>query len=257
MKSEHLFRFLDEFLGIREFPDYPGAVNGLQVEGGDEVAKIAAAVDASEETIDIAARTGADLLLVHHGLFWGGCAPLTGPALRKVRAALGAEMAIYSAHLPLDAHPEVGNAAILAGELGMEVAGGFGEYEGRHVGCWGKLDVSLDELRTAMEVLVEGPVRLISPLRDPGPVPEAGSLRVGVVTGAGHGFIDEAAEKGLGVLVTGEAPHHAYHQAREAGIALVLAGHYATETWGVRALAAHVGEVYGIPWEFIDVPTGL
>jgi putative NIF3 family GTP cyclohydrolase 1 type 2 len=100
-------------------------------------------------------------------------------------------------------------------------------------------------------------VRLIPPPRDPGAAREPGSLRVGVVTGAGHGFIDEAAEKGLGVLVTGDAPHHAYHQAREAGIALVLAGHYATETWGVRALAAHFGEVYGIPWEFIDVPTDL
>lgn len=257
MKSEHLFRFLDDFLNIRGFPDYAGAVNGLQLEGGPEVEKIAAAVDASEETIALAVRAGADLLLVHHGLFWGGCAPLVGPALRKVKAALGSEMAIYSAHLPLDAHGEVGNAAVLAGELGLEISGGLGEYEGRHVGCWGTVQLSLDELRGALEELVEGSVRLISPPRDPSAPPEPRSLQVGVVTGAGHGFIGEAVEKGLGVLVTGEAPHHAYHEAREAGIALILAGHYATETWGVRALAAHIGEAYGIPWEFIDVPTGL
>lgn len=257
VKSEHLFRFLDDLLGIPDFPDYPSALNGLQVEGASEVTRIAAAVDASEQTIALALDADADLLLVHHGLFWGGAAPLVGPMRRKVGRLLGAGMALYSAHLPLDAHPELGNAAVMARELGVSVAGGFGDFEGRTIGCWGSMRTPLAEMADAVGALVGGSARLIRPPRGETSAPDPSTVRVGILTGAGHGFLPEAVERGLDVVITGEAPHHAYHDFREAGVALILAGHYATETFGVKALAERVEEGYGIPWTFIDVPTGL
>ncbi len=257
VKSEHLFRFLDDLLDIVDFPDYPGAINGLQVEGQGEITRIAAAVDASEETIQLAVEADADLLLVHHGLFWGGTSPIVGPVRRKLGALLRSEMALYAAHLPLDAHPEVGNAAVMARELGISVAGGFGEFDGRSVGCWGSIKAPLPEVSDAVAAVVGGPARLIQPSRGDTSAPDPSTVRVGIATGAGHGFLAEAVQLGLDVVVTGEAPHHAYHDFREAGVSLILAGHYATETFGVRALAEKVEASYGIPWTFIDVPTGL
>ena len=212
--------------------------------------RVAVAVDASEATILEAARRKADLLLVHHGLFWGGLGPLTGPRYRKVAALLEGRMALYSAHLPLDGHPELGNSAILARRMGLEPAGPFGSYQGAHTGWWAEAAVDREELKARLAAAVEGEARLI-----PGGPQEV--KRVGIVTGGGSSALGEAAALGLDSLVTGEAPHHMYHEAMEMGVNLFLGGHYGTETFGVKALGEALAQEFGLPWEFLDFPTGL
>jgi len=254
VKSEQLFQFLDEYLDVPAFADYDGAVNGLQVEGPLSVSRVAAAVDASEETIRAALEAGADLLLVHHGLFWGGSSPIVGPHFRKLKALIQGPLALYSAHLPLDAHPEVGNCAILARAVGIPADVRFGEYRGQALGWQGPVDQDLQTFVAGVEAAVGGPVRVI-PRSPDAETRAAGS--VAVVTGAAASMLGEAARSGVDTLLTGEAPHHAYHEARELGVNLVLAGHYATEVWGVRALAEKIRELHGLEWVFIDVPTGF
>lgn len=250
VEIERIVQFLDDTLSLPGFPDYSNALNGLQVEGPRTVSTIAAAVDASEASIRMARERGADLLLVHHGLFWSGLRPLTGPLFRKVKALVDGELALYSAHLPLDAHAELGNCAILAREAGVEVKGPFGEFQDREIGWWGTVDTDRKDLASRLEMVLGSGVRLIAG------GPERLS-RVAVVTGGGASFLGEAAGQGLDALVTGEASHHHYHDAMESGVNLFLAGHYATETWGVRALAERAGDELGLEWFFVDAPTGL
>ena len=250
VELERIVQFSDGLLSTQSFPDYQQALNGLQVENAGQVSSMACAVDASESTIEAAAAAGADLLIVHHGLFWGGLRPVVGPVYRKLTRLLEAGCALYSAHLPLDAHPELGNCAILARELGVEVTGPFGEYKGESVGWWGTVDVHRNQLLADLRQAVGPAARLI----EGGP---QALTRVAVVTGGGASFLDEAARRGMDALVTGEAPHHAYHDAMEMGVNLYLGGHYATETWGVRALAERLSQEFGVPWVFLDVPTGL
>jgi dinuclear metal center YbgI/SA1388 family protein len=252
MKLESIVQYLDGYLAVASHPDYPTALNGLQVGGPDEVRKAVAAVDASEASIREAVGRGADLLIVHHGLFWDGLRPLTGRLLRRIRPLLAGNVALYSCHLPLDGHPEVGNCALLARELGIHLEGRFAAYQGTEIGWHGTLDPPADPagLVARAEKAVAGPVRWLA-----GGPPRI--ERVGVVTGAGGSLVPEAASIGLDALVTGEASHHTYFDAAELGIHVLLAGHYATETFGVRALAAHVAERFGLTWDFVDLPTGL
>lgn len=247
---ERIVQFADQLLEVDGFPDYGNALNGLQVEGPGPVARIAAAVDATEASIAAAGAAGADLLVVHHGLFWSGLRPVTGPLYRKLSALVGQGTALYSAHLPLDAHPEVGNCAILSERLGVAVEGPFGTYKGVEIGRCGTLDESRDALRDRLSAVLGAEVRLITG------GPERVE-RVGVVTGGGASFLEEARDRGLDTLVTGEASHHAFHDAMELGLNLLLGGHYATETWGVKALAARISEAFDVPWTFVDLPTGL
>lgn len=242
--------FLDEYLGIEDAPDYPHALNGLQVAGPERVSSFAVAVDASEAVI---AEAGgwADLLIVHHGLFWSGLQPLTGPHFRRVRLLVESGTALYSAHLPLDGHAEVGNAAVLARKLGIEALEPFGEYGGASVGWRGvRAEVPLRELADSLAALTGARVRTLPGGPDP-------VSRVGVVTGSGADALHEAAAAGLDVLVTGEARHHHAIEAAESGITVLLGGHYATEVWGVRAVAAILEEHFGIEGRFVDSPTGL
>ena len=252
MQLESVVQYLDEYLGVARHPDHPHALNGLQVGGSGEVRHLVAAVDASEATITEAARRQADLLLVHHGLFWGGLRPLTGRLLRRVRPLLSAEVALYSCHLPLDGHPEVGNNVLLARALGVVVEGRFAIYQGTEIGWHGAVQTAVEPARLAalVENAVGGPVRLLAG----GPTRVE---RVGVVTGDGASVVREAASLGLHALVTGEASHHTYFDAQELGIHVVLGGHYATETFGVKALAAHLADRFGLTWDFVDLPTGL
>lgn len=252
MKLESLLQYTNELLGVAEHPDYPGAMNGLQVGGPDVVTKIAAAVDASEASIGAAAAGGADLLLVHHGLFWGGLQPLTGRHLRRVRGLIDHGVALYSCHLPLDGHSEFGNCALLARQVGVELRGRFAEYRGTPIGWHGRLSevADLDALTASVASAVKGPVHVIAG----GPKLIE---RVGVVTGAGASFISEALDHDLDAFVTGEGPHHAHFEAMELGIHVLFAGHYATEVFGVRALAQHLAERFDLDWEFLDQPTGL
>lgn len=247
---EQLLYFLEGTFSVSTFPDYPDAMNGLQVEGRSEVGHLGAAVDASEETISEAVRRGVHLLLVHHGLSWGGLGPITGRRFRKVASLIRAGVGLYSLHLPLDAHPELGNNALLSRRLGLRPTGRFGLVKEVEVGWWAEASMHREELLERLKEGVEGEARLI-----PGGPAQVG--RVGVLSGGGAGAIAEAASLGLDTLVTGEAPHHAYHEAMEMGLNLLLGGHYATETLGVKALAARLAEEFAVSWEFLYFPTGL
>lgn len=242
--------FLDSQLRIAEIADYPGAVNGLQLENPGPVTKVAAAVDASLPVIEKAVDEGADLLLVHHGMFWQGARPVVGAQFRKLKSAMEAGLAIYSAHLPLDVHPDWGNNALLARELGLGDMVPFLEWKGLPVGLIGEVSMPREELIARCERAVGRAVHLC-----PGG-PE--SVRcIGLCTGGAGSQIEEAAAAGVDTFITGEGPHWSYPLAEELGINVVYAGHYATETFGVRALAAVLAERFDIGQVFIDHPTGL
>ncbi len=252
MKLESLLQYMDTYLAVSEYADSEHALNGLQVGGPEDVHHVVAAVDASEATIDEAVEKGADLLIVHHGLFWEGLRPVTGRHLRKLAPLLAHRIALYSVHIPLDAHSEVGNCALLARALDLDLRGRFGMHKGAEIGWWGDLPASVtgQELRERLESVLEGGVHLI-----PGGPERIES--VAVVTGMGASAIAEAAERGIDALVTGEGSHHAHFDAMELGVTVLFGGHYATETFGVRALAEHVADRFELTWEFIDQPTGL
>lgn len=252
MKLESLLQYMDAYLSVSDYPDSSHALNGLQVGGREEVRHVVTAVDASEATIDEAVEMGADLLIVHHGLFWDGLKPLTGRRLRKMAPLLAHGIAVYSVHIPLDAHAEVGNCAILGRELGVHLRERFGTYKGVEIGWWGELPDPLTgtELKERLEKVLDGRVHLI-----PGG-PER-TKSVAVVTGMGASAIEEAAARGIDALVTGEGSHHTHFDAMELGVTVLFGGHYATETFGVRALAEHIADRFGLAWEFIDQPTGL
>lgn len=250
VETTELTAYLDGFLKVAETPDAAGALNGLQVDNGGRVERIAAAVDASERAIRATVEGGFDLLLVHHGMFWDGNRRVVGRRYRKLKLLFEAGVAVYAAHIPLDLHPEVGNNAILARELGVEVEGTFGAYKGVEIGVHGRLDLKREGLAARLQDLLGSPVRFV-----PGG-PER-VRRVGVVTGSGADAIEEAIGLGMDAFVSGEGPHHSYFDAMEGGINLYYGGHWATETFGVKALAAHVAERYGLEWEFLDLPTGF
>jgi dinuclear metal center YbgI/SA1388 family protein len=253
MKLESIVSYLDAYLKVDGHPDYTPALNGLQVQGSSDILRVATAVDASVATIAEAVEREAQLLVVHHGLFWGGTAPLTGRLFARVRALLDGGLALYSCHLPLDAHPEVGNCALLARAIGMEPADRFGDYQGAGIGWAGRFDEpqrveSLAE--RVSDAVGGGHVHVI-------PGGPEWIERVGVVTGGGASFLEDAAALGLDALVTGEGPHHTHIDAMELGVHVLFGGHYATETFGVRAVGAHLSERFGLESFFVDQPTGL
>lgn len=250
MKLEDLTRYLNDYLKVQSVPDYPSALNGLQVANSGNVQRIAVAVDAAQVVIERAIELGTDLLIVHHGLFWDGNQPVTDRRYRRLKALLDADMAVYSAHLPLDAHPEVGNNAVLAKEIGIEIQGTLGDYKGVPIGVWGNLEITRGSLAE----------RLSSVLKAyPHVVPGGPELirTVGLITGGSGQEVNTARAQGLDAFITGEGAHHNFFDAEEGGINLFLGGHYATETWGVRALGAHIEDKFGIACTFIDHPTGL
>lgn len=251
MDFRSLVRYLDDFLRVAEVPDYPNALNGLQVDSTrSEVRRIAVAVDAAQHTIDAAVREGVDLLIVHHGLFWDGNRPVTARRYRRLKALFDADLPLYSAHLPLDVHPDVGNNAVLARELGVQIRGDFGDYKGKPVGVWGELEIRREALCARLDALLGGRVKLV-----PGG-PEM-VRTVAVITGGAGGETLAAADAGYDAYVSGEGAHHNFFDAEEGGVNLLLGGHYATETFGVKALARHLEEKFGVEWIFIDHPTGL
>lgn len=241
---------LDRYLRHSAVADYSGAWNGLQVENSGKVRKVAAAVDACAWTIERAVEQGIDLLLVHHGLFWNGVQPVTGATRRKIKTALDGNLAIYSSHLPLDLHPVVGNNALLCRALGLKKCTPFFHSKGQAIGLQARVILTRQELARRLEKAVGR-----KPHLSPGGPSKI--RRIGVVTGGAGGEIARAAAEGVDTFITGEGPHHSYTAAEELGVNLFYGGHYATETFGVKALAANVAKRCGVSWEFIDHPTGL
>ncbi len=247
---QEVVEYCDSYLRIGEIQDYENALNGVQVENSGTVKKIAAAVDVSTRALQEAANCGANLLLVHHGMFWPGLRPVTKALRRQMKFAFENDIAIYGVHLPLDLHPEVGNNVLVMRALGFEKTEPFFEEKGSLLGRRASVDVALNELVTRLENAVAGSVKTIA----------FGSKTVqclGVITGAAGSEIERIAAEGIDTFITGEAPHWAAIAAAEMGLNLLLAGHYATETFGVKALAAHLAGKFRLEWEFINLPTGL
>jgi dinuclear metal center YbgI/SA1388 family protein len=248
--------YLDDLLRIAELPDYPNALNGVQLANRGQITRVAASVDISRRVIDQTIQLDANLLIVHHGMFWGGLQPLRGSQYERVRLLLENDIAVYSAHLPLDAHPEVGNNHLLAGELGLTPTGGFAEYHGLAIGVCGETRVSTTALTERAQAFAakHGGIVRATPI-------DAGRMttRWAICTGAGASAstLAEASAAGIDTLIVGEGPHWTAVDAPEAGMVIIYAGHYATETLGVRALAERVADRFGISWSFVEAPTGL
>jgi dinuclear metal center YbgI/SA1388 family protein len=247
---QEITRYADEFLRIADVRDWDNALNGLQVENAGTVSKIGAAVDCSTRTFDAAAERGVDLLLVHHGLFWAGLQPVTGAFRRQITKLLERNIALYSSHLPLDVHPLVGNNAQLATALRLENPEPFLAMKGSLVGLKAQANLTRTELHQRLNDSLGEQARLF-------PFGPEQPRVIGVITGGAGGELHQVAAEGVDTFITGEAPHWAAVAAEELGVNLLLGGHYATETFGVKALAAHLGDRFGLPWEFLSAPTGL
>jgi len=248
--------YLDDLLRTNEVPDYRGALNGIQVEHIGPVTRCAVAVDASSRTIEGAVAQGANLLIVHHGLYWAGVQPLRGHVYERIRRLIANDIAVYASHLPLDLHPDVGNNVLLARELGLTPASGFGRFETIDVGVKGACDVATAVLVQRCEQVSR---REGGHLVAVGLTPDRRTTRWAICTGAGASSdtLREAKAAQVDTLIVGEGPHHTAIEAEELGIAVLYVGHYATETFGVRALGAEIERRFGVPWSFIAAPTGL
>ena len=246
---------LDAELRIGEIPDYGGAVNGLQVANEGQVSRVAVAVDASLAAVAEASITRADLLIVHHGLFWSGAQPVVGVAYHKYRALLRNNIAVYASHLPLDAHPQMGNNVRLAEALGLAPQRGFGRYKTIDIGVAGDCDESaglIVERAQAFSARYGGSVRTSMN------VDGRRVKRWAIVSGGGASTdtLREAREQGVDTLIVGEGPHHTTVEAQEHDLLVIYAGHYATETLGVQAVGAWLESKFGLPWSFLHLPTG-
>lgn len=242
--------YLDLELRTGEIEDYAGALNGLQLANNGEVTRIIAAVDASLPVCEAAAAGGGGLMLVHHGMFWQGMQPVTGPLYRKLKVAFDANLAVYSSHLPLDIHPEFGNNVLLANELGIINQQPFFESKGNLVGIKGTWSGTRSALAACLGKILQGPIHIC-----PGG-PERVAT-VGVITGGAGSEAARVFASGVDTFITGEGPHWSYPLAEELGLNLVYGGHYATEIFGVKALSAAVSTRFQVPWMFIEHPTGL
>ncbi len=251
MNRRELVTYLDDYLRVKEIQD--SSQNGLQIEGPDDVTKIAFAVDGCQATFERAVAAGAQLIIVHHGLFWDKPVRLIGPLFRRVRTLIEGGCGLYAVHLPLDLHPGVGNNAELVRMLGLKDARAFGEYHGSEIGIGGKLSHPTP-LNTLVKRLTratgEPPVRVLAH------GPEKAS-HVGCISGGAAMMIDQVASSGFDTFVTGETDHAYFHSAADYGLNVIYGGHYATETLGVKALARHLEQKFGLETIFLDVPTGM
>ncbi len=245
-----IVEYADEYLRIRDIGDWENALNGLQIENSGRITKIGAAVDISTRILAAAAKQGIDLLFVHHGLFWPGLQTVTGTFHRQLTLALENGIAVYSAHLPLDVHPIIGNNAQLAAALGLRSTTRFFEEKGQLIGLKARASISRDELVLKLEKSLGGKVKTFAF----GPKK---TKTIGIITGGAGSEIYRVVREKIDTFITGEAPHWAAVAAEELGTNLLLGGHYATETFGVKALATRLSKKFSLPWRFIDCPTGL
>lgn len=250
MRRDELIDWLDGYLDVHAFND--SSLNGLQVEGDDTVTKVAVGVDGSYNTIEKAIEAGAQLLIVHHGLFWGKEQPVTKMLKSRLKLALENDLSIYACHLPLDAHQEVGNNWGLARELGLRDLEGFVEVDGRPLGVKGRLPQprSLTDLAEHVEKVVGEQVLVHAGGPDP-------VTTLGIVSGGAAGAVLDAADAGLDAFLTGEPKHDTFYYSYERHVSSLFAGHYMTETVGVKLLAAKLETTFGLETEFLLMPTGL
>lgn len=250
MYLSELVDYLDSYLKIAEIKDY--GVQGLQIEGRQEVRKIVGAVDSHQPVIDAALQKGADLLLVHHGIFWGKEQPFTGHFGRLIKTFIGNELSLYGAHLALDAHPEVGNNAQLAKILGLDIVEWFAKAQGTAIGVIAEAPEPLpfDDLLDRYQERI-GAVNLSQAVH------KQPCKRIGIVSGFGASYLEEAKTLGCDTFLTGETSHVHYYSAINTGLNVIYGGHYASETVCIKALGEHLRQKFAIDFEFIDLPTGL
>jgi dinuclear metal center YbgI/SA1388 family protein len=250
MHLKELTTYLDGYLQVAEFVD--NSQNGLQVQGRDTIHRLGTAVDACQATIDAAAASNIDLLIVHHGLFWDKPEKMIGAHYRRVKKLIETGINLYCAHLPLDAHPEVGNNAVLARRLGFAPTTGFGNHHGRDIGCIAETTEPIapaEFLRRLQEALgndVRADFFGTNTIQ-----------RLAVVSGGGAFLLPQAVAAGVDAYLTGEPSHSRYHFCKENHFNVVYGGHYATETFGVIALAQHLETKFNLSHLFLDFPTGL
>ena len=248
--------YLDALLETAVIPDYPNALNGLQLSNGGSVTKAAACVDFSSRAVSRAVAEGADLLILHHGMFWNGLRPVTSHAYERMRLLIENGVAVYASHLPLDRHPTFGNNTLLCRQLRLTPSGEFAKFKNISIGLSGHADIATVDLVERARVFARthgGDVVATSFPAD------HRTLHWAVCTGAGASMdsLAEAAALGVDTLIVGEGPHHTAVEAAEIGIVVIYAGHYATETLGVAAIAEHLSAKFGIDWTMIHAPTGL
>ncbi|MBR7108712.1 MAG: Nif3-like dinuclear metal center hexameric protein [Akkermansia sp.] len=248
---QHITHLLDTTLRIREIKDAPVALNGLQVENNGQVTKVALAVDGSQKTIEDAIAAGADLLILHHGIYWCGLRPMTDWFKKKIETCLQHNLAIYGAHLPLDLHPELGNNAGIAQALGLSDCTPEVDYHGTLIGVAGTFNGTVAELRDKYASITGSCIT--------GFVQDAAAPagRVAVCSGGAGDVIYQMHEKGYRTYLTGEENHWVVNAAQDMGVNILFAGHYATETFGVKALGKLLETQFGLPTVFIDNPTGM
>jgi dinuclear metal center YbgI/SA1388 family protein len=248
-RLKDLVDYCDKRTRMREFKDAPGAFNGLQFENDGRVSRIGAAVDAGLVPFRKAVASGVDFLLVHHGMYWDMPRPITGPAFARVAALVGGNCALYSSHLPLDSHPQIGNNVLLARQLGLGAGRGFLPNEGGDIGRIARSRLTRAALRRRLESLYPRVVAI-----------EFGSAsprQIAFCSGSGNGAMPAIIDAGVDTLVTGELREEWFNVAQERQLNLYLCGHYATEVHAVRALAAELSAKFGLPWEFIATENPL
>lgn len=250
MKALDLVNYLDQYLRVNEIKD--ASLNGLQVQGREDVGKIGFAVDACLQSFGAAREAGVDFLIVHHGLFWGSEQPVTGSHYQRLRLLFDAGINLYCAHLPLDAHPEVGNNAQLAKVLELDIEYYFGDYKGTPIAVFARAGSKLtaEQLHKRLQQQIGEHVRLDAF----GP---AKFRNIGICSGAGASLLPEAKRIGIEAFITGEPRHSFYHFSREEGVHVYYGRHYDTEVIGLKALAAHLEELFDQSTTFIDTPTKI
>ncbi|KYC44705.1 MAG: metal-binding protein [Candidatus Methanofastidiosum methylothiophilum] len=250
MELYALVNYMDDYLRVSEISDV--SINGLQIEGKKDVKKLCLGVDSSLEIFKETSKRKADLLLVHHGLIWGGLKSIRGLVKERISYLLEKDISLYAAHLPLDMHPEVGNNIGLIKILNLLDPEPFGAYHGIKIGFKGKYEKmkSVKEISKTLEKSL--PAKVESFNFGPDKIKS-----VGIVSGCGGSAFEDCIKEEIDLFITGEPSHTIYHIAKEAGINLIFAGHYATEKLGVMALGKNIEEKFKIKTEFIDIPTGL
>lgn len=238
-----LVSYCDQRTRRSAFKDAPGAMNGLQLANDGRVTKIGAAVDAGVVPFQKAVAAGIDFLIVHHGMYWDMPRPLTGPAYERVATLMGGNCALYSNHLPLDGHPEIGNNALLARQLGLKRSRPFLMREGEAIGCIAKSKLTRTDIRKKLESLYLRVIAIEYGAKTP--------REIAFCSCSGYSAVPELLVSGVDTLVTGELREDCFNRAQEEKLNLYLCGHYATEVHGVKALAAELAKKFRLPWEFI------